>query len=121
MRCLKVCSTDNNEITWPDECIIKLNGERIIEIPALQANSSLKKRKDYSILITQNVYSKLNENDLNSLEKVKLSLEIKPLTREEMSHKKIKNNHAFAFAIYFVEKLTIDELYSKVLSEEKVL
>lgn len=30
MRCLKVSHAENNEITWPDECIIKLNGERII-------------------------------------------------------------------------------------------
>ena len=26
MRCLKVSHMDNHEITWPDECIIKLNG-----------------------------------------------------------------------------------------------
>ena len=62
MRCLKVSSSENNEITWPDECIIKLNGERIIEIPALQMNSSLKKRKDYSIIITSNIYSKITES-----------------------------------------------------------
>ncbi len=67
MRCLKVSSGEVNEITWPDECIIKLNGERIIEIPALQINSSLKKRKDYSIIITQNIYNKGNETDSSAL------------------------------------------------------
>ena len=117
MRCLKVCPNDNSEITWPDECIIKLNGERIIEIPALQINSSLKKRKDYSILVTQNVYNKISQANPLSLEKVRLSLEIKTLTRDELFHKKIKNNYTFAFAIYFVEKLTVDELTQRVVNE----
>lgn len=102
MRCLKVNHAENSEITWPDECFIKLNGEKIIEIPALQLNSSLKKRKDYSIMITQNVYSKINDSDKQALEKVKLNLEIKALTKEDMAHKKIKNNYTFAFAIYFI-------------------
>jgi len=44
-------------------------------------NSSLKKRKDYSIIITSNIYNKINESDCQSLEKVKLSLEIKMLTK----------------------------------------
>jgi hypothetical protein len=48
----------NLEITWPDECQIKINGDKIVDIPALQSNSSLKKRKDYSVFITQNIYSK---------------------------------------------------------------
>lgn len=47
--------------------MIKLNGERIIEIPALQINSSLKKRKDYSIIITQNIFNKANEQDPQAL------------------------------------------------------
>jgi hypothetical protein len=46
-----------------------------------------------------------------------LSLEIRTLTKEEISHRKIKNNFTFAFAIYFVERLTVDELYQKVVSE----
>ncbi len=52
MRCLKVeAQKDNLEIAWPDELIIRLNGERIFEIPALLTNSSLKKRKDNAIQI----------------------------------------------------------------------
>lgn len=120
MRCLKVCHSESSEITWPDECIIKLHGERIIEIPALQMNSSLKKRKDYSILITPNVYSKVSESEMLTLDKVKLSMEIKTLTKEESANKKMKNNYIFAFAIYFVEKLTIDELFLKIINEERV-
>jgi hypothetical protein len=46
------------EITWPDECQIKINNEKIVDIPALQSNSSLKKRKDYSVFITSNIFSK---------------------------------------------------------------
>ena len=48
----------NLEITWPDECQFKINNDRIVDIPALQSNSSLKKRKDYSVFITQNIYLK---------------------------------------------------------------
>jgi len=47
--------------------VIKLNGERIIEIPALQLNSSLKKRKDYSIIVTQNINNKNTEGDKSNL------------------------------------------------------
>jgi len=100
--------------------VIKLNGERIIEIPALQMNSSLKKRKDYSIIITQNIYNKASESDKQYLEKIKLSLEIKPLSKEEVNHKKVRNSYTFAFAMYFIEKMAVDELYQKVISEEKV-
>ncbi len=44
--------------------MMKINGDKIVEIPALQSNSSLKKRKDYSVYITQNLFNKsiyLNE------------------------------------------------------------
>lgn len=46
------------EVTWPDECQIKINGDKILDIPALQSNSSLKRRKDFSVIITQNIFSK---------------------------------------------------------------
>lgn len=75
----------NLEITWPDECHIKINGEKIIDIPALQSNSSLKKRKDYSVFITQNIYPKNNYQNLefpSILERTKITLELKPLTSE---------------------------------------
>ena len=71
-------------------------------------NSSLKKRKDYSIIVTQNIYNNKNGDDKASLDKVKLSLEIKHLSKEDVSHKKIRNNYTFAFAIYFIEKLNVD-------------
>jgi len=35
-------------------------------------------------------------------------------------HKKIRNNVTFAFAIYFIEKLSVDELYDKIINEEKM-
>ena len=74
----------NLEITWPDECHIKINNDKIVDIPALQSNSSLKKRKDYSVFITQNIYLKgayINSDNSSLLERVKISLELKPLTQ----------------------------------------
>lgn len=59
IRCIRAGEHMKNlEITWPDECLIKINNDKIVDIPALQSNSSLKKRKDYSVFITQNIYSK---------------------------------------------------------------
>jgi hypothetical protein len=37
-----------------------------------------------------------------------------------MTHKKIRNNFTFAFAIYFIEKLSIDELFDKIVKDEKL-
>jgi hypothetical protein len=37
-----------------------------------------------------------------------------------MAHKKIRNGFTFAFAIYFIEKLSVDELYDKIVNEEKM-
>lgn len=93
-----------------------------MDIPALQSNSSLKKRKDYSVFITQNIYSKtifpISEFP-NFLERIKISLELKPLKPEEATTKRIRNEFTFALGIYLVEKLNTDELYAKVMSEEK--
>ena len=59
IRCIRVDEhLKNLEITWPDECIIKINNDKIVDIPALQTNSSLKKRKDYSVFITHNIFSR---------------------------------------------------------------
>lgn len=54
------------------------------------------------------------------LEKVKMSLELKPLTPEEANSKRIRNDYTFALGVYLVEKLNADELYAKIMSEEKV-
>jgi hypothetical protein len=78
IRCIRSGEHMKNlEITWPDECQIKINNDRIVDIPALQSNSSLKKRKDYSVFITQNIYQKgahMNGDISSLLEKVKISL-----------------------------------------------
>ena len=37
-----------------------------------------------------------------------------------MNSKKIKNNYVFAFAIYFIEKLTTEELFNRIVTHEKV-
>ena len=59
IRCIRAGEhTKNLEITWPDECQIKINNDKIVDIPALQSNSSLKKRKDYSVFLTPSIYSK---------------------------------------------------------------
>jgi hypothetical protein len=82
------------EITWPDECQIKINNDKIVDIPALQSNSSLKKRKDYSVFITQNIYTRggyINGDASSLLERIKISLELKPLTPEEATSKRIRN------------------------------
>jgi hypothetical protein len=84
MRCIRSGEHMKNlEITWPDECQIKISNDKIIEIPALQSNSSLKKRKDYSLFITQNIYTRggyVNGDSFTLLERIKISLELKPLT-----------------------------------------
>ena len=49
-------ANQNPEYTWPDECLVMLNEERTIEFQALQHNSSLKKRKDMSVFLTNYIY-----------------------------------------------------------------
>lgn len=51
---------------------------------------------------------------------MKISLELKTLTQEETQGKRIRNEFTFALGIYLVEKLNVDELYAKIMSEEKI-
>lgn len=54
MRCIEINynNTDYNEVTWPDEVIVKINGIKITEYYSLLKSSKVKKRKDGSIIIT---------------------------------------------------------------------
>ena len=47
-------------------------------------------------------------------------LELKPITVEEANTKRIRNDYTFALGIYLVEKLNVEELFNKVLSEERI-
>lgn len=40
------------EYTWPDESILWYENEKVFEFNALQYNSSMKKRKDSSLILT---------------------------------------------------------------------
>ena len=57
-----------------------------------------------------------HEGFANILEKIKILLELKPLTVEEANTKRIRNESTFALGIYLVEKLNVEELYNKVMS-----
>lgn len=57
-----------------------------------------------------------HEGFANILEKVKILLELKPITVEEANTKRIRNDYTFALGIYLVEKLNVEDLFNKVLS-----
>lgn len=71
-------SNEIGEYTWPDECLITLNGERVIEFSALQIHSSLKKRKDSSLFISYKIFNENRNAYMRSHAKV--MMEIKPIT-----------------------------------------
>lgn len=57
-----------------------------------------------------------HEGFANVLEKIKILLELKPLSVEEANTKRIRNEYTFALGIYLIEKLNVEELYNKVMS-----
>ena len=106
-------SNELPEYTWPDEGVLLFEDEKIYEFSALQHNSSMKKRKDSSILMNNQLFT-LKKNKINS---IKISLEIKNLTLSEYNQKKMKNNVTFVFGIYVVKRHSVDELFNKIVED----
>jgi hypothetical protein len=47
------------ENTFPDQCMIKIGGKLIQSFTKLDINSSLKKRRDNSIIIKKEIYKRM--------------------------------------------------------------
>lgn len=70
-------ATEISQYTWPDESILLFEDEKIYEFPGLQHNSSMKKRKDASLLINNQLLTIKGKHKMNA---INISLEIKNLT-----------------------------------------
>lgn len=98
-------SNELSEYTWPDESILLFEQEKIFEFPALQHNSSMKKRKDASLLINNQLLTIKGKHKMNA---INISLEIKNLAPNETNTKKIKNGFTFLFGVYLVKRNTVE-------------
>ena len=108
-------SNEVAEYTWPDECLVTLNNEKTIEFPALQQNSSVKKRKDMSVFLTNNIFN--YTKNMHQRHHSRIGIEIKYISSSEIATKKIRNNHIFIFGIYLSKKKTVDEIYEEIMMD----
>jgi|JI6StandDraft_1071083.scaffolds.fasta_scaffold05751_9 hypothetical protein len=60
IRLIKLDGQNHYDITWPDHAIVRINDEVIQEFRPLQYLSSVKKRKDSSLLVDPNTLKKYN-------------------------------------------------------------
>lgn len=108
-------SNEVPEYTWPDQCLVTLNNEKTIEFPALQQNSSVKKRKDMSVFLTNNIFN--YTKNMNQRHHSRIGIEIKFISAADIPTKKIRNNYIFVFGIYLSKKKTVDEIYEEIMMD----
>jgi len=93
-----------------------LNEEKTFEFQALQHNSSLKKRKDMPILLTNYIFN--YPKNFSNRKNLSIGLEIKDYSFLEAVQKKIKNNYIFILGIFLIKKKTPDELCEEITKNE---
>lgn len=74
MRCFRLNDLQSNDLTWPDEVGVSVNNKLIVEIRGLDLKSSLKKRKDAAIVLTDFVTSQNRNSDSFSHLKIKIEM-----------------------------------------------
>jgi hypothetical protein len=53
LRCFRLDDLNCSQLTWPDQVAVSVNNRHISEIHGLDLNSSLKKRKDAAVVLTE--------------------------------------------------------------------
>jgi hypothetical protein len=108
LRCLRIGDNyDPLEITWPDEVYITINGKIVNEIQGLSLCSSLKKRKDSAIVITNSIFHE------DQYEHIRIGISPKTVTSTDIANKLINNAYTYLLGIYFIEKIPIEMLLTK--------
>ena len=67
IRCMRIDESEDNEIRWPDNCQIEVNGESILK---MESESSLKKRKDHSFVFSK----EMEEKSFKLREKIEINI-----------------------------------------------
>ena len=108
IRMLKQDGINTYETTWPDKGSLKFNDLILKEFKPLAVNSSIKKRKDEKLTIRDHYkQSAYAEN----------TLQIFYENAFDNKNTKIGDNPKYVFAIYLIEKLSVEKLSEKILKE----
>lgn len=107
VRCIKMDGQHFFEQSWPDRAEIKVNEQSVKIITPLLQNSSLKKRKDEKLVITN---PKMGTNTICfKFENIK-----------DGKNTKVDRDPMYTFTVVLVKKLTVLELSEKIIKNKTI-
>jgi len=102
IRTLKLNGKYFYQQTWPDKCVLRVNGKIVKEVEPLTQNSSLKKRRDQKLF--NRFMSRVGKNTFNVCFK----------NIKDGKNTKVDYDPHYVFCILLVRKRSIEELSLKI-------
>ena len=107
VRCIKMDGQHFFEQSWPDRAEIKVNELKVKDVSPLLQNSSLKKRKDEKLVITN---PKMGTNTICfNYENVK-----------DGKNSKVDRDPMYIFTVVLIQKLTVTELSENIIQNKTI-
>ena len=108
VRILKLDGVSTYETTWPDKGTLRFNDQIMKEFKPLAVNSSIKKRKDEKLTFRD--YWKQQPFAENTLQIFYENV-------QDNKNTKTGEDPKYFFGVYLIQKLSVQELYNKIVRE----